>query len=72
MICIQYMKMCYISINFDAKFAKISFMSKIEKIKKMVLIALGFGMATYLIMSGMAILDQDSNTTSEVHSNTVK
>ena len=32
-------------------------MSKIEKIKRMVLIALGFGFATYLIMSGMAILD---------------
>jgi len=47
-------------------------MSKIEKIKRMVLIALGFGMATYLIMSGMAILDKDVNATSEVHSNTVK
>jgi len=47
-------------------------MSKIEKIKRMVLIALGFGMATYLIMSGMAILDKDANATSEVHGNTVK
>ncbi len=47
-------------------------MSKIEKMKKMSLIALGFGMATYLIMSGMAMLDQDVNTTSEVHTNTVK
>ena len=39
-------------------------MSKFEKIKKMFLIALGFGLATYLIMSGMAMLDkQDTNTT---------
>ena len=47
-------------------------MSKFEKIKKMSLIALGFGMATYLIMSGTAMLDQDVNATSEVHSDTVK
>ncbi|MFT7003043.1 MAG: hypothetical protein ACJAWW_000377 [Sulfurimonas sp.] len=51
-------------------------MSKIEKIKRVVLIALGFGLATYFIMSGMAILDKEelleSNTSSEVHSNTVK
>lgn len=51
-------------------------MSKIEKIKKMTLIALGFALATYLIMSAMAILNQksasESNTTSEVHSNTVQ
>ncbi len=47
-------------------------MSKIEKIKKMVLIALGFGMATYLLMSGFAMLNKDVNTTSEVHTNTVK
>lgn len=47
-------------------------MSKIEKIKRVVLIALGFGLATYLIMSGVAILNQDTNTTSEVHTNTVK
>ena len=47
-------------------------MSKIEKIKRMFLIALGFGLATYLIMSGTAMLNQESNTTSEVHSDTVK
>jgi len=53
-------------------------MTKIEKIKRVVLIALGFGLATYLIISGMAILDKedalvnDANATSEVHSNTVK
>ena len=51
-------------------------MSKIEKIKRIVLIALGFGLATYLIMSGMAILEQenlaDANSSSEVHSDTVK
>jgi len=51
-------------------------MSKFEKIKKMILIALGFAVATYLIMSAMAILNQqsasESNTTGKVHSNTVK
>ena len=54
-------------------------MSKSEKIKRVVLIALGFGLATYLIMSGMAMLDQedkaslvDANSTSEVHSDAVK
>lgn len=47
-------------------------MSKIEKIKRVILIAIGFGMATYLLMSGFAMLDQETNTTSEVHSDTVK
>ena len=48
-------------------------MSKIEKIKRVILIALGFGFATYLIMSGVAILNQDSNTTTnEVNSSLVK
>jgi len=47
-------------------------MSKIEKIKRVILIALGFGLATYLIMSGMAMLNQDVNATSEVHGDTVK
>ena len=51
-------------------------MSKTEKIKKMFLIALGFAMATYLIISAMAILDQESaretHSSSEVHSDTVK
>ncbi len=52
-------------------------MSKIEKIKRTVLIALGFALATYMIISGMAMLKEDaklleSNATSEVHSDTVK
>lgn len=47
-------------------------MKTIEKIKKIVLIAIGFGLATYLIMSGSAILNQESNVTREVHSDTVK
>ncbi len=52
-------------------------MSKFEKIKRMSLIALGFGLSTYMIMSGIAMLNKDlahidTNTTSEVHSNTVK
>ena len=51
-------------------------MSKIEKIKRTILISLGFAIATYLIMSAMAILNQDStndvNITGEVHSHAVK
>ncbi len=47
-------------------------MSKIEKIKRIVLIAIGFGLATYLIMSGTAMLNQETNSTSEIHSDTVK
>ena len=43
-----------------------------EKVKKMFLIALGFALATYVIMSGMAILNQESNTSGEVHSNAMK
>ncbi len=35
-------------------------MSKIEKVKRIILIALGFGLATYLIISGMAILDAEN------------
>jgi len=39
-------------------------MSKIEKIKKIILISLGFAFATYLIMSGTAILSkEDVNAT---------
>ena len=34
-------------------------MSKLEKIKRMILIALGFALATYLIISGTAILKND-------------
>ena len=47
-------------------------MSKFEIIKKMILIAIGFGMATYLMMSGFAMLDAESNSTSEVHGDAVK
>ena len=51
-------------------------MSKTEKIKRTVLIAVGFALATYLIMSAMAILNQESagemNASRKVHSNTVK
>jgi len=41
-------------------------MSTIEKIKRTVLVALGFGLATYLIMSGVAILDKDSKATNQI------
>jgi len=57
-------------------------MSKIEKIKRTLLIALGFGLATYLLINGFAILDKEKaqeknlenerNITSKVHSDTVK
>jgi hypothetical protein len=50
-------------------------MSKVEKIKRTILIAIGFGLATYLIMSGFAMLENsksDLNTTSKVHTDTVK
>ena len=47
-------------------------MSKFEKIKKMVLIAIGFGAATYLLMSGFAMLDNEAKISSKVHSDTVK
>jgi len=38
-------------------------MSKIEKIKRTVMIAIGFALATYLIMSGSAILTKENNAT---------
>ena len=47
-------------------------MNRFEKIKKMTLIALGFALATYLIMSGTAMLNQESKSTGEVHSDAVK
>ena len=57
-----------------AKFCQIwvkLYMSKIQKIKRVVLISLGFALATYLLLNGFALLDQES-TTSKVHSNAVK
>ena len=42
-------------------------MSKIEKVKKTIMIAIGFGLATYLIMSGSAILMQEDNATKKEH-----
>jgi len=43
-----------------------------EKIKKIILISIGFAIATYLLMSGFSILKQESKTSSEVHSYAVK
>ncbi len=40
-------------------------MTRFEKIKKTVLIALGFALATYLIMSGTAILKQDEHNATQ-------
>ncbi len=45
-------------------------MSRFEKIKKMFTIALGFALATYLIISGMAMLETEKepqSIKSEVH-----
>mgnify|MGYP000327047638 CR=1 FL=1 len=39
-------------------------MSKIEKIKRVILIAVGFALATYLMMSGFAMLKQENSPTS--------
>ena len=47
-------------------------MSKIEKIKRVTLIALGFGLATYLIMSGMAILDAEDAKEKQTEQNITK
>jgi hypothetical protein len=43
-------------------------MSTTEKIKRTILVALGFAFSTYLIMNGVAILNQDDTnaTKSEV------
>ncbi|MFA6138413.1 MAG: hypothetical protein WC667_10020 [Sulfurimonas sp.] len=39
-------------------------MSKIDKIKRLVLVVLGFGLSAYLMYSGVAILSQeDGNVT---------
>ena len=43
-------------------------MTTFEKIKKMATIALGFALATYFIMSGMAMLEmeeKENNTTTQ-------
>ena len=42
-------------------------MSKKEKIKRTILIAVGFAFATYLIMSGMSILDKESTPQRETN-----
>ena len=54
-------------------------MSKIEKVKRVILIAIGFALATYLMMSGFAILKQENssslvegNASSKVHGDAVK
>ena len=39
-------------------------MSKTKKIKRIILISLGFGLATYLMMSGLAILSKEDTNTS--------
>ena len=41
-------------------------MSKIEKVKRVILIAAGFGLATYLIMSGLAILNEQEGSNKDI------
>jgi len=40
-------------------------MNKVEKIKRIILISLGFALATYLIMSGTAILNKEEKNTTQ-------
>ncbi len=54
-------------------------MSKIEKIKRIVLIILGLSLSAYLMYSGFAILNQEESSSkrdvdsgSKVHGDTVK
>jgi len=47
-------------------------MSTLEKIKRTILIALGFALATYLIMSGMAMLEKKESMAAKVHTDTVQ
>jgi len=42
-------------------------MTNFKKIKKMILIALGFAFATYMIMSGMAMLDAENEVKTNIH-----
>jgi len=41
-------------------------MSTAEKIKKTVLIALGFGLSTYMMMSGFAMLDEEEKKSADI------
>ena len=47
-------------------------MTTIQKIKKTILIAIGFGLATYLLMSGFSILNKDVDSAGEIHGDAVK
>ncbi|MBT5934744.1 hypothetical protein [Sulfurimonas sp.] len=47
-------------------------MNIFDKIKRILLIALGFGLATYLIMSGSAMLSQDYNATTLDQNSTIQ
>lgn len=47
-------------------------MNTFDKIKKILLIALGFGLATYLIMSGSAMLSQEQEITTQEQNSTLQ
>jgi len=38
-------------------------MSKTQKIKRVVIIAIGFGLSTYLLINGFALLEQENQQT---------
>ena len=42
-----------------------------KKIKKIILIAIGFALATYLLMSGFAILNQEDKTSNDTNKSKV-
>ena len=45
-------------------------MNTFQRIKKILLIAIGFGLATYLIMSGSAMLSQEQEITAQEQNST--
>ena len=51
---------------------RIPLMSKLEKIKRILLIVLGLSLSAYLMYSGFAILGQQSDAAGKVHSDAVK
>ena len=47
-------------------------MTKAQRVKRKLLIVLGLSLSAYLMYGGVAILNQDVNATSEVHSDTMQ
>lgn len=47
-------------------------MKNMQKIKKVITIALGFALSTYLLMSGFAMLEQEQTQEVELNATTIK